>query len=55
LRSDVITLFQGGDVRILVDEEVVCTGRWVADDYPGRFRRVLAGRRRTRLGSATTT
>lgn len=33
---------RGPDPRILADEEVVCTGRWVTGDYPGRLRRVRA-------------
>ena len=33
---------RGSDPRILADEEVVCTGRWVHGHYPGRLRRVRA-------------
>lgn len=33
---------RGSDPRILADEEVVTTGRWVSGDYPGRLRRVRA-------------
>jgi hypothetical protein len=33
---------RGTDLRIVADERIVPTGRWVKDDYPGELRRVSA-------------